>query len=87
MTDEQYEDLKQVITDQMKITVNGKIDRLTQMVTDHIADDTEWKKDAQPVVDAVKAARQGTQWAIAWIGFIAGIVTIWQVLRVIILKK
>lgn len=51
MTPEQFEELKISLNDQVKITVNGKIDRLSIKLENYITSDNEWKEKAQPSID------------------------------------
>ena len=39
------------IAEAVKITVNGKIDKLNYKLDKYIDDDNAWKKTAQPVID------------------------------------
>lgn len=54
MTPEQYEGLIQSVSDQIKITVNGKIDKINTKLDAYIVDDNEWKKTAKPVIEMGK---------------------------------
>lgn len=74
MTDEQYQGLKEMVSDQIRITVNGKIDKITEMMVNHIKDDANWKKEAQPVVDAGKNLSGWGRITVALVAFIAALV-------------
>ena len=64
--------------------VNGKIDRMNQKLDDYIVDDNEWKKIAQPAIDSIRNAKAGTKFIVSAVGFIAGLVAIWQVIKLYI---
>lgn len=71
MTEEQYQGIKDIISDQIKLVVNGKIDRLTDMLNDHIKSDAEWKSDAEPIVTAGRNLSGYGRITVAIIAFIA----------------
>lgn len=74
MTEEQYQGIKELISDQIKITVNGKIDKLTDMMNNHIKDDAEWKKNAEPIVNAGRNLSGWGRVTLAILGFVAMLV-------------
>lgn len=43
-----------MISDQIRITVNGKIDKITMKLDDYISDDNDWKRMARPVIEMGK---------------------------------
>lgn len=53
------EEIKQAVADQVKISVNGKIDRLADDFKEH-------KADMQPILDMYRAANTGGKF-IVWI--------------------
>lgn len=71
---------------QIEKSVNGKINRLTAIVTDHIASDTEYKKDMTQwrteITPVIKVGKQvidwgeTSAWIIAPLAGLAGIVTL-----------
>lgn len=83
MNDQQIQELREHLSNVVHETVNGKIDKLHRKLDDYIADDTEWKVRAEPVVKAF----ENTSWM--WRAFIGtlkflGIVSVgiggWKVL-------
>lgn len=58
MNDEQFNqlksELKSHVEDTIRVVVNGKIDSLRKDFSNYVADDMQWKEEAQPLVDAFK---------------------------------
>lgn len=50
MNEKQLRQIKELIQDTIKITVNGKIDALRNEVNVYIKEDNEWKDRANPTV-------------------------------------
>lgn len=57
MNEEQFSELKILVESTMKLTVNGKIDRLQEAFDIHATEDKAWKDTAQPALDTVNNAR------------------------------
>lgn len=51
MSPEELEHLTAHIEKIIKLTVNGKIDRLTDRVENYIKTDDDWKEKAQPILE------------------------------------
>jgi len=49
--------IKSTIHDAIQEKVNGKIDGLRHELSEYIKDDTAWKVDAQPTIEAFKNAK------------------------------
>ena len=92
MTNDQFlqfkEEMNRNIQDSIKITVNGKIDKIDKKLDDYILKDTAWKETAQPAIKiglnlkgfgAVSAYFMGVAATLsaAWVAikWIAGLIT------------
>ncbi len=56
MTPEQFaqflKDNRESTAEAVRITVNGKIDKLTTKLDNHIENDAKWKENADPAIDS-----------------------------------
>lgn len=87
MTPKEIEDLKATLTETIKITVNGKIDRLNNKLDLYIQEDNDWKDRAKPVIEMGNNAR-GASVAALWLaGLIIAIGGAWEIIRNLVTKK
>ena len=63
--------MEPTIENSIKIHVNGKIDRLHSKLDNYIADDTEWKKQAEPVIKMGESVQGFGKVSLYMLGFIA----------------
>lgn len=54
MSPEQFKNLETTISNQIKTTVNGKIDRMNEKLDHYIINDDKWKADVNKWQDDVK---------------------------------
>lgn len=54
------DELKNHIADTIKVTVNGKIDRMDEKLNKYIAEDTAWKAQMEPV----RTTFENSRWTI-----------------------
>ena len=54
MTPEQFEQLQKTVADQIKFTVNGKIDKMNDKMDTYIREDNEWKTSVTPSIETMK---------------------------------
>ena len=86
MTIEEFEQLKNALVETVKITVNGKIDRMNSKLDTYIKEDNEWKERAEPVIKMGNNAK-GASIVVLWLaGVIIAIGGAWQILRDIFKK-
>lgn len=87
MTPEQFErfqqSLKETVSDQIKLTVNGKIDGLRKDLQNYVDSDAiwkevdkTWKEDAQPSIDLGKNVKWGGMFIASVIAVGGGLIVI-----------
>lgn len=54
MSPEQFEQIKTLVSDTIKFTVNGKIDKMNTKIDEYIADDNAWKADVMPNIKVMR---------------------------------
>lgn len=54
MTPEQFSQFQEAITNQIKITVNGKIDTINTKLDTYIKEDNEWKAEVKPYIENMR---------------------------------
>lgn len=57
MSPEQLEQIQKTVSEQIKITVNGKIDRINDKLDNYIKEDNDWKERIMPEIQAVANVR------------------------------
>jgi hypothetical protein len=85
MSPEQLEALTREVTNTVRVVVNGKIDKMSQILTDHIEEETVNKmiiKDhinaMQPVIETIhtfRNLRTFVVWIVPIFAFLAGLLT------------
>lgn len=86
MTQKEFEQLKQHVAETIKITVNGKIDKLNDKIDNYIKEDNEWKEKAEPVIEMGINAR-GASAAVLWIaGIVIAVGGAWLMIRNLFFK-
>lgn len=73
MTPDQFSKLQEAITNQIKITVNGKIDRINEKLDTYIKEDNEWKTDVKPYIENMRQMSDFTLVGSAVLKFIISI--------------
>lgn len=87
MTIEEFEQLKSALIETVRLTVNGKIDKLNTKMDLYIQSDNEWKERAEPVIKMGNDAK-GASRVFLWImGAVIAVGGAWRVLHHIFLKK
>lgn len=54
MTPEDYQKMQLFIAEAVKVTVNGKIDKISTKLDEHIQQHEQDRKDLQPMIEAFK---------------------------------
>lgn len=54
MTPEQFIQLQETVSNQIKLTVNGKIDSINTKLDNYIKEDNEWKADVKPYIENMR---------------------------------
>ncbi len=86
MTVEEFEQLKAALVETIKLTVNGKIDRLNAKLDNYIEQDNAWKESAEPVIKMGNDAK-GASVVLLWLaGAIIAIGGAYQILKDIFKK-
>lgn len=85
MTPEQFSQFQEAITNQIKITVNGKIDRINDKLDTYIKEDNEWKSDVKPYIENMRQISNfstvGSAILKTIIAFGAAITVIWAAIK------
>lgn len=67
MNPQELQTLLDGVKDEIKVTVNGKIDNLTKMLDNHIAEHDKLTEKLDPLVDAVRWINTSRKFVV-WIG-------------------
>ena len=54
MTPEQFIKLQETVSNQIKLTVNGKIDKINDKMEVYIKEDNEWKAEIKPYIENMR---------------------------------
>ena len=81
MTPDELEHLTNHIEKVVKLTVNGKIDRMSDRIDNYIKEDNEWKKKAEPILEMGSNVRSFGKILVSLLlltGTIIGILKFWK---------
>jgi hypothetical protein len=76
MDDKQFKKLQKMMETTIKLTVNGKIDRIDAKLEQHFKGDREWKEAAMPAIELGNNARGFGKTAAYFIGVMGSIALI-----------
>lgn len=73
MTQEQLKEIQNAVGKAIQTHVNGKIDKLTVKVDAYIADDLQWKQQAEPVIKMGENVQGFGKVSLYIVGFVAAV--------------
>ena len=73
MTPEQFIQLQETVSNQIKVTVNGKIDAINTKLDTYIKEDNKWKDEVKPYIENMRQMSDFTMVGSAILKFIIAI--------------